>query len=78
MIKVGITGSLASGKTTASKFLSSGRGPLFSADVVVQKIYKNNAFKKIILKKFRLKKTTNIKKLLIEKIIKDKKNIKNI
>ena len=36
MIKVGITGSLASGKTTASKILSKNRGPLFSADVVVK------------------------------------------
>ena len=78
MIKVGITGSLASGKTTASKFLSSRRGPLFSADAVVKKIYKNNAFKKSIIKKFRLKKTANIKKLLIEKISKDKENIKKL
>ena len=78
MIKVGITGSLASGKTTASKFLSSRRGPLFSADAVVKKIYRNNAFKKIIIKKFRLKKTANIKKLLIEKISKDKENIKKL
>ena len=34
--KNGITGSLASGKTTASKILSSGKGPLFSADTVVK------------------------------------------
>ena len=32
MIKIGITGSIASGKTTASKILSYKRGPLFSAD----------------------------------------------
>ena len=78
MIKVGITGSLASGKTTASKLLSSGRGPLFSADAAVKKIYKNNNFKKIILKKFNLKKTSNIKKLLLEKINKDKEIIKKL
>ena len=77
-IKVGITGSLASGKTTASKLLSSGRGPLFSADAAVKKIYKNNNFKKIILKKFNLKKTSNIKKLLLEKINKDKEIIKKL
>ena len=46
-MKVGITGSLASGKTTASKILSEGRGPLFSADVVVKKLYAKNSFKKI-------------------------------
>ena len=39
MIKIGITGSLASGKTTASRFLSNERGPLFSADKVVNELY---------------------------------------
>ena len=34
MIKIGITGSVASGKTTASKIISSRRGPLFSADKI--------------------------------------------
>jgi len=32
MIKIGITGSLASGKTSASKILSHKRGPVFNAD----------------------------------------------
>ena len=45
MIKIGITGSLASGKTTASQILSHRRGPLFSADKVVKKLYKNKHFK---------------------------------
>ena len=45
MIKIGITGSLASGKTTASKILKHKRGPLFSADKIVKELYK-----KIILK----------------------------
>ena len=43
MIKIGITGSLASGKTTASKILSRRRGPLFSADVAVKELYENEA-----------------------------------
>ena len=38
MIKIGITGSLASGKTTASKILSFRRGPLFSADKAVKEL----------------------------------------
>ena len=38
MIKIGITGSIASGKTTASKILSNKRGPLFSADNEVKKL----------------------------------------
>ena len=48
MIKIGITGSVASGKTTASKIISSRRGPLFSADRVVKKLYTQNNFKKLI------------------------------
>ena len=40
MIKIGITGSLASGKTTASQILSYGRGPLFSADKAVKNFTK--------------------------------------
>ena len=56
MIKIGITGSIASGKTTASKILSNKRGPLFSADNVVKNLYKNNNFKRLIIKKFNIKK----------------------
>ena len=47
MKKIGITGSIASGKTTASQILSAKRGPLFSADNVVKKLYKNNLTSKI-------------------------------
>ena len=46
MKKIGITGSLASGKTTASKILSYKRGPLFNADKLVKTIYKNVNFKR--------------------------------
>ena len=55
MIKIGITGSLASGKTTASKILSFRRGPLFSADTVVKKLYKNKNFKSLIKRRFKIK-----------------------
>ena len=51
MKKIGITGSLASGKTTASKILSSGRGPLFSADLIVKKLYKKKEFYQSFKKK---------------------------
>ena len=47
MKKIGITGSLASGKTTASKIISARNGPLFVADKVV-KIFKKYSFKKLI------------------------------
>ena len=51
MIKIGITGSLASGKTTASKILSYKRGPLFSADIAVKELYKNKRFTFLISQK---------------------------
>ena len=73
MIKVGITGSLASGKTTASKILSKNRGPLFSADVVVKKLYRDKKFKNLVSKKFGIRNDNhikkNIKKLIFENTI---------
>ena len=36
MIKIGITGSLASGKSTVAKIISSGKYPLYDADRAVQ------------------------------------------
>tara|TARA_Y100000816_G_C25670015_1_gene355218 strand:+ start:263 stop:457 length:195 start_codon:yes stop_codon:yes gene_type:complete len=62
MIKIGITGSLSSGKTTASKILSKNRGPLFSADKAVKEIYKNRIFRSLITKKFLIQNKNQIKK----------------
>ena len=70
MIKIGITGSLASGKTTASKILSAGRGPLFSADKAVRELYKNNNFKNLISKKFQIKNNHQIKSSLKKQFLK--------
>ena len=39
MIKVGITGLLASGKTTVAKVLSGKKYPIFNADREVKKVY---------------------------------------
>ena len=44
MIKIGITGSLASGKTTVAKLMSKRRYPVFSADKVVADLYKKRIF----------------------------------
>jgi dephospho-CoA kinase len=77
MIKIGITGSIASGKTTASKILSRRRGPLFSADDTVKKFYNNNNFKRLLAKKFNIKET-NLKNLLKKKIFINKNNIKKL
>ena len=78
MIKVGITGSLASGKTTASKILSYRRGPLFSADKVVRELYKKRDFKNTLYKEFNLKNKNKIKINLKKKILKDSKNIRKL
>ena len=78
MKKIGITGSIASGKTTASKFLSSKRGPLFSADKVVKNLYLNTKFKKKIIRKFNIQKELPFKNALKEKIFQNSKNIKKL
>ena len=77
MIKIGITGSLASGKTTASKMLSFRRGPLFSADKAVKELYQNKNFKSLIRRKFKIKNNNQIKKYLKNLILK-KKNISKL
>ena len=65
MIKIGLTGSIASGKTTAGKIISSGRGPFFSADNVVKKLYSKKTFKKLVAKKLKFKFDSNFKKIII-------------
>ena len=78
MIKIGITGSLASGKTTASKILSSRRGPLFSADKAVKELYKNKQFKSLVGRRFKIKINNQLKKSLKKVILKNKNNIKKL
>ena len=78
MIKIGITGSLASGKTTASKILSFRRGPLFSADKVVKELYQNKRFKHLIKRRFKLKNNNQIKKSLKNLILKNTNNIRKL
>ena len=78
MIKVGITGSLASGKTTASKILSYKRGPLFSADKAVLELYKKKSFKSFISKKFKIKNNNQIKKSIKKLILKKRDNLKKL
>ncbi len=78
MIKIGITGSLSSGKTTASKILSLRRGPLFSADKVVKEFYLNKHFRSLISKKFKIRNNNQIKKSLKKLVLDNKKNLKNL
>ena len=78
MIKIGLTGSIASGKTTASKILSKKKGPLFNADKVVKQLYKKISFKKTISKTFNLKLDSNLQKNLKIKILQNNKNLKKL
>ena len=78
MIKIGITGSIASGKTTASKIISRRKGPLFSADQVVKQLYKKNSFKKLIAKKLNIQLSTKFQDEVKTKILKKKKNLKKL
>lgn len=75
MIKIGITGSISSGKTTASKIISKYKGPLFSADDVVRKLYNKSYFKTIIAKKFNLKFNSKFNKVLKSKILSKEENL---
>jgi|TARA_B110000027_G_C15969005_1_gene233398 dephospho-CoA kinase len=75
MIKIGITGSIASGKTTASKIISNQRGKLFSADKIVKKLYTQIKFKKIISKKLKFKLNSKFKYYLKKKIYQKKENL---
>ena len=78
MIKIGITGSMSSGKTTASRILSFNRGPLFSADKVVKNLYANKKIKKIIAYKLNFKLSPQFKKDLKEAIVSKKENLNKL
>ena len=64
MIRIGITGSLASGKSTVAKIISKGKYPIFSADKTVANLYKRKSFQKRLTKIFNLQKKKNIKREL--------------
>ena len=78
MIRIGLTGSIASGKTTASKIISRRRGPLFSADDVVKKLYKKTNFKKIVVKKFKIKSRLDLKRKIKNIILSKKGALKKL
>ena len=75
MIRIGLTGSIASGKTTACKIVSKTSVPIFSADKVVQKLYKKKSFNKFVSKKLKFQFNSKFKKIIKEKILKDKKTL---
>ena len=78
MIKIGITGSLASGKSTVTKLMSKKKYPIFDADKVVANFYKRKNFLIKIKKKFHLKNIKNIKKKIKDLIREDKRILKQL
>jgi dephospho-CoA kinase len=78
MIKIGITGSISSGKTTASMFLSNKRGPVFNADKIVQKLYRKKNFKKLLANKFNLPLSSKFKEKLKDKVVSKKSNLNKL
>jgi len=73
MKTIGITGSIASGKTTVAHLMAGKRFPLFSADTIVSNLYKKKNFNKILIKKFKLKSKKQIKEQ-IKLVLKRNKN----
>jgi dephospho-CoA kinase len=73
MIVIGITGSIASGKTTVAKLISKKKYPLFSADKIVSDLYKKTIFIKLLSRKFNLNSRQKVKNQ-IKLIIKADKN----
>ena len=71
---IGITGSIASGKTTVAQLMAGTKYPLFSADKIVSRLYKKKIFSKILIKKFNLKNTYKVKDQ-IKLILKKKNNL---
>ena len=76
-MRIGITGSLSSGKSSVAKILSNKKDIVFSADKVVKKLYTSKKFKKMISKKFKLK-TNNIKQEIKKKLLSKKISLKEL
>ena len=76
-MKIGITGSISSGKSTVSNLFLKNRNSIFSADRVVKDLYNSNDFKKKISKKFKIRKD-QIKKEIKKKLLTKKITLKSL
>ena len=76
-MKIGITGSLSSGKTSVARILSKNNDVLFSADKIVGNLYLNNKFKQKLKKKFKVKKS-NIKVEIKSKLLNKEISLKEL
>ena len=79
MMKICITGSISSGKTTATKIISNNKGPIFRiADRAVKKFILEKKFKNIVAKKMGLKTKSNFKTSLKKNYSKRKENLRRL
>jgi dephospho-CoA kinase len=76
MIIIGVTGSIASGKSTVAKFIAKKKYPLFNADKIVLDLYKDKKFVTLIFKKFNLNNKNKIKKQIRSIVKKNKGKLK--
>ena len=76
-MKIGITGSLSSGKSSVAKILSKNNRLLFSADKIVKNLYYNKKFQKRIKRKFNIK-NNNIKREIKNRLLKEEIPLKKL
>ena len=76
-MKIGITGSLSSGKSSVANILSKNKNLLFSADKEVKYLYSNRQFKKKLKNKFKLKRH-NVKQEIKLKLLKKEISLKDL
>jgi len=75
---IGITGSIAAGKTTVAYLMANKKYPLFSADTIVSNLYKKKNFIKILVKKFKLDSSEKIKDQIKLILRSNKDNLKKL
>jgi dephospho-CoA kinase len=75
---IGITGSIASGKTTVAHLMAGKKYPLFSADMIVSNLYKKKNFSEILVKKFKLISKIEVKDQIKLILKSDKDNLNKL
>ena len=76
-MKIGITGSLSSGKSSVAKMLSKNNNILFSADKIVQDLYKKKSFKIFLSRKLNIP-THMLRKEIKVRLLKKKLSLKTL
>ncbi|OUX54593.1 MAG: dephospho-CoA kinase [Pelagibacteraceae bacterium TMED287] len=75
MLKIGITGSIASGKSTVSRYFSKKGYPTYIADLAVSELYRDQKVIKKLKKTFKIRGSLNLKSKIKKSLQEDKKNL---